>query len=85
MSTKFGEAQKSTAPIFEFYLKRHIEIDGDEHGPIALKMIEDVCEDNSTLWLATTEAANKAILHRINFWDDISEELSACRNKELNL
>ncbi len=77
--------RKSTAPIFEFYLKRHIEIDGDEHGPIALKMIEDVCQDDPTVWFATTEAANRAILHRINFWNDISEELNAARHKELSL
>jgi hypothetical protein len=63
---------------FVWYLERHIEVDGDEHGPLALKMIADLCGDDETLWDEAASAAESAIQARLALWDGILEHFSYC-------
>ncbi len=60
---------------FRYYLDHHIELDGDEHGPIALKMIETLCGDNDTLWAEAEAVAIKSLEVRIALWDGIYEAI----------
>ena len=60
---------------FVYYLERHIEVDGDEHGPASLSLVEELC-DNHPLKIIEAEAiAVKAIEARILFWDEVEAEL----------
>lgn len=77
-----SEIQKEKSPIFNFYLQRHIEIDGDHHGPIALEMIQGICGNDKQMWDETKKAANNAISCRITFWDNILEELNLNQDKD---
>lgn len=54
---------------FKFYLERHIEIDGDSHGPLARQLLESLCNGDTGLWAEATEAAIKALAARAEFWD----------------
>jgi hypothetical protein len=59
-----------------YYLERHIEVDGGEHGPIALKMMEELCGTDDQKWQEAAEVAAQSLQNRINLWDGILEEIT---------
>ncbi len=61
--------------LFRWYLDRHIEVDGDQHGPMALQMLANLCGDDPVKWQEAEEAAAEAVEARIAFWDGIVTSL----------
>ena len=62
------------SPTFNWYLARHVEIDGKEHGPAARKLLEELCDNDPVKEQEATEAALRAINARMRFWDLIIQE-----------
>ena len=60
-----------------YYLERHIEVDGDLHGPISRKMTEELCEDNDQKWEEALKTAEDCLKKRIQLWDTIYSILNA--------
>tara|TARA_B100001029_G_C15062631_1_gene459939 strand:- start:1914 stop:2699 length:786 start_codon:yes stop_codon:yes gene_type:complete len=58
-----------------YYLNRHIEIDGDEHGPLALSLIESLCNNNEIKWNECIDIAKKSLKLRISLWDTVLHQL----------
>ena len=56
---------------FVWYLERHIEVDGEDHGPLSLRMVSDLCGEDVGLWEEAAAAAEVAIEARLGLWDGI--------------
>lgn len=61
-----GECQ-----AFRTYLERHIELDGDLHGPMALQLVQGACGDDPERWAGAQDAAAKALNNRTGLWDAV--------------
>ncbi|RXH57974.1 DUF3050 domain-containing protein [Granulicella sibirica] len=66
-----NEAMSGRLEMLRWYMERHIEVDGDEHGPMALRMIAELCGSDEVRWTEAGEAAEEALLARIALWDGI--------------
>jgi hypothetical protein len=62
---------REEAAVFHYYLDRHIELDGDFHGPMALEMVNLLCEGDALKIEEAKESAISAIKARIAFWDEV--------------
>ena len=67
---------ESDAPMFVYYLNRHIELDGDDHGPAAARIINDITRENVHALRALERSAADAIDARISLWDGLLEAMT---------
>ncbi|MCW9002764.1 MAG: DUF3050 domain-containing protein, partial [Rhodospirillales bacterium] len=63
------------APVFHFYLNRHIHLDEDFHAPLSLLLLNEFCMANPSLVDEAVDAAERAVTARIAFWDGVLEEM----------
>lgn len=62
--------------IFKYYLERHIEVDGDHHSHLALKMTSNLCGTDEQFWMEAEQTTIQSLQKRINLWDGVYRELS---------
>lgn len=62
---------------FKDYLARHIEVDGEEHTPMAMAMLAELCGDDQRKWDECADAINTALEARVGLWDGIVTQLDS--------
>jgi hypothetical protein len=67
----------ATLDLFRYYLERHIEVDEGEHGPMAEKLVEDLCGDDPIRWRSAEDAAVRSLEARRHLWDGIVADITA--------
>jgi hypothetical protein len=69
-----GEVLDAT-PVFKHYLERHITLDHDEHGPLALRLLAATCGNDERLGAEAKLAGILAIEARSRLWDGALAEI----------
>jgi len=59
----------------KYYVKRHIEIDGDTHGPMMVEMLKYYCNDDIYKTIRSLKTAIKSLELRIKLWDYVDSIL----------
>lgn len=59
------------APTFRYYLERHIEVDSEDHGPAAEKLLARLVDGDSQREEEVYSTAIEAVQSRIALWDGL--------------
>jgi hypothetical protein len=70
---------KRKAPLFYYYLERHIHLDDELHGPLSLRLLKHLCTGSETKLRAASKAGCEAIEARIAFWDGVRDALPSSK------
>ncbi len=66
---------ENKAPNFIYYLRRHIEVDTEEHGPASDKLMNEIFEKNPKTMNEALVSALQALKMRENLWNGILNDL----------
>lgn len=68
-----SDISSEQAPVFHYYLERHTHLDEEHHGPMALRLLENLCKEKPVVENEILQQASASIEARILFWDEVLE------------
>jgi len=66
------ESAKLPCSRLNYYLKRHIDLDGDEHGPLAMSLLSELTHNDQKLLDESFEVGVESLRRRNDLWDSIA-------------
>ncbi len=68
--------------VLRYYLERHIQLDGDEHGEMGRTMVELLCDGIPQREDEARRAAAEALQARLKLWDGISALIESAGSRQ---
>lgn len=69
------------APVLAHYIDRHIQLDHDEHGPLARRLLAALTDGDPQAEREAERVGVEAVLARARLWDGIVEEIRERRER----
>ena len=69
------------APALHYYLERHIHLDEEHHGPLALRTLDELCAGDATRLQEAADAAERALKARLALWDGVLAAVQSNRGE----
>ena len=66
-----NERLGGTLDMFVDYLARHIQVDSEEHTPMAMQMLADLCGTDDAKWAECARTVGVTLAARARLWDGI--------------
>ena len=70
-----SQLSSDQVPVFRYYLQRHAELDGDHHGPMGIRLLENMCDEDPIKESEVLEQAKASIQQRIKLWNGVLQVL----------
>ena len=64
-----------SSPNLHAYLERHTLLDADKHGPLAIQLLNELCDGSAQKRAAAVGLVEKALAARLEFWNGIQAAL----------
>lgn len=67
------------APKLRLYLERHVELDGETHGPMAERLLVSLAGEDEGAWQSAERAAMRSLEARKRLWDGLASAFDGTR------
>ena len=82
LDTLYGAKSNARLRHFIYYIDRHIELDGDSHGPMGRQLLSDLIANSPHRGERALQAACSSIEARIRLWNGTLSKLRSSRGSE---
>lgn len=72
---KLAHSLEGDITTLQYYIERHIEVDGGHHSQLAIEMTTELCGQDPVKWEQANAAVAQALRSRIALWDGALQQI----------